>query len=256
MLKKLKSVLKTHKGSLLALACKAAIFSGLLYFSDNYWLAMAGFLAAALYFYFQSLLNIRQFLASFLVLLVISLIVMSKLPIADYQLPIAGFFGFLFFLLLGIKNLIFINRQPLYHFLSGLLLLTIFICFFVIGNKASSLIFIFKYLAAFSAVFLLLKEFLTVSGQQLAVSSHLGSQKINLFSAGLSFALIQFLWAINFLPLGFLNSAALILLIALILQDFVIHYFSGTISRQLILKNITVFLILSLIIFGAADWSP
>ena len=250
MLKKLKSLSKNHKGSLLTLAFKALIFSGLLYFSSavSRWFLVI-FLSAAFYFYFRSFLNSRRFLASFLVVIVVAVSSLSFIP--HFSFLISLFSGFLFFLILGVKDLIFIHRQPLYYFLNGLLLLAVFICFFAIWGVVNPLIFALKYLTAFSTVFLLLKEFLTVS-----VAGSIGPQKRNLMAGGLSFGLVQLLWAISLLPFSFLNSASLALLAILILEDFAVHHLSGTMSRRIILRNATLFLILSLVIFAATRWLP
>jgi hypothetical protein len=248
MLKKLKSALKSPKGSILALALKAAVFSGLLYFVNGQWLIAIVFLAAALYFYLRPSFNADKFLASFIILLTISLITINKLLITHYSFLTSLLLGFLFFILLGIKNLIFIKRESLYHFLNNLLLLIIFILFF---RSSPYHLFFIKYLLLFFAIGLLSKEFLNFLIPEL-----LPSQKKKVIIWSTSFLIAQFIWAINLLPINFLNAAALSFLAMFILQDFIIHHFSGTINRQIILRNITVFLVLTLIICGASKWSP
>jgi len=232
----------------LPLALKAAVFSGLLYFVNSQWSIVIVFLAAAFYFYFRPSLNADKFLASFLVLLVASLLIIWSIVNSHWSLVIIVCLGFLFFLLLGIKNLIFIKREPFYFLLNGLSLLAIFILFFF--SDKSHLFFV-KYLLAFFAIAFLFKEFLNFS-----ISEPLNPQKKNLFAWGTAFLILQLLLVISLLPISFLNAASLSLLIMLILQDFIVHHFSGTISRQLVLRNITVFLILTLVIFGASKWSP
>lgn len=210
------------------------------------------FLAFAFYFYFRSFFNIRQFLASFLVLLLASVLFIN-LPITIYQLPITIFFSFLFFFLLGIKDLIFIRREPLYYLLNGLLLLTIFVYFFSSNNFGQPFWFLVESLAAFMATSLLFKEFLNFVVPE---SPSLRGGKKNLVVFGLAFIVSQFLWVIAFLPFRPINAASLALLIALILEDFIVHHLSGTINRQIVLRNITMFLVLAMIIFGASKWSP
>jgi hypothetical protein len=148
---------------------------------------------------------------------------------------------------LGIKNLIFVKRGPFYYLLNGLLLLAIFILFFF---SAQPHLFFVKYLLVFFAITFLFKEFLNFF-----ILESLNPQKRNLVVLGTAFLMLQLLWVIKLLPISFLNAASLALLIVLILQDFIGHHLSGTISRQLVLRNITVFLILSLVIFGASRWS-
>ena len=248
MLKKLKSALKSPKGSILALALKAAVFSGLLYFVNSQWSMVIVFLAVAFYFYFQPSLNTDKFLASFIILLATSLIAINKLLITHYSFLISLFFGFLFFLLLGIKNLIFIKRESYFYLLNGILFLAIFILFFW---PAQPHWFFVKYLLVFFAIGLLFREFLNFLIPEL-----LPSQKRKLVVWGISFLMVQLLWIISLLPISFLNAASLTLLIMFILQDFNVHHFSGTINRQIILRNITIFLILTLVICSASKWSP
>lgn len=235
------------------MALKAVIFSGLLYLSIVYSLwFMVALWAFALYFYFRSFFNIHQYLASFLILLVASLLVANLSSVVGrWSLVVGLFLALLFFLLLGIKNLIFIRREPLYYLLNSLLFLTVFIYFFSSNNFDQPFWFLIKSLAIFSATFFLFKEFLTVS-----VPVPLGSQKMNLMAVGSAFLSLQFLWVIAFLPFRSLNTASLALLVALILEDFIVHHLSGTINRRIVLRNITMFLILAMIIFGASKWSP
>jgi hypothetical protein len=248
------------------LAFKALVFSGLLYFSfsvSRWWLIV--FLALSFYFYFQSLLNSRRFLALFLIIVSLSLIsLISPIspigsispisPISPISLIglISLFLGFLFFLLLGVKDLIFVHRQQFSYFLNSLLFLAVFVYFFA-ANSSGSGYFVFKYLAAFLAVFLLLLGPISPI-RLISPISPIGS--IRLIAAGLSFSSVQILWAIGLLPFSFLNSASLALLAVLILEDFAVHRLSGTISRRLVLRNTTFFLVLSLVIFAATKWSP
>ncbi len=125
-------------------------------------------------------------------------------------------------------------------------------CFFAAngGISGGSGYFVFKYLAAFSAVFLLLM------GPISPIKLISPTGPIRLIAAGLSFGLVQVLWAISLLPFNSLNSASLALLAVLILEDFAVHRLSGTMSHRIILRNATLFLILSLVIFAATKWSP
>lgn len=241
----------------MALALKVGVFSGFLYLSVVYslWFIIA-FWALAFYFYFRSFFNIRQFLASFLTLLVVALLFI--IHYSSFIIITSFLFAFLFFLLLGIKDLIFIRREPLYYLLNSLLLLAIFVCFFSFNDFNRPFLFLFKSLAAFSATFFLFKEFLSFAVPVLPTSGPVpfGNRKRNLMAAGSAFLSLQFLWVISFLPFRSINAASLALLIALILEDFIVHHLSGTISRRIVLRNITMFLVLAMTIFGASKWSP
>jgi hypothetical protein len=229
------------------LALKAAIFSIILSMVNSHWSLVVVFILVSFYLYFRPSLNSSQFILSFLVLLATSLLIVLLVN-GQWSLVISLFFGFLFFLLLGVKNLIFVNRQPFYYLFNGLLLLVIFISFFWAEN---SRLFFIKYLSVFFAIAFLFREFLIFS-----INGFSNSTKKNLIVYGAAFLIFQLLWAITLLPISFLNAAGLALLIVMILQDFIVHHFSGTMSRQIVLRNVTVFLILSLVIFGASKWQP
>lgn len=97
---------------------------------------------------------------------------------------------------------------------------------------------------------MLFKEFLNFS-----VPEASNSRKKSLIAVSIAFLAVEFVWLVSLLPSGFLNAASLILLIILILEDFTVHHFSGTINRQIILRDVTAFLVLSLVILGASNWS-
>lgn len=230
---------------LLPLALKSLIFPLLLFLAAGHWFWAVILVPMAFYFYFRPSLNGGKFILSFLVLLSVSFLAVRHF--SGGSLAVSLFFGAIFFLLLGVKNLIFVHRQHIYYFFNGFLLLAIFILFFLSGNLG--LIFV-KYLFTFIAIAFLFKEFLRFSFPGSSSPS-----KNALVAYGAAFIIIQILWGISLLPLNFLNAASLTLLAALILQDFFIHHLSGTINRRIILRNTTLFLVLSLVVLGASRWT-
>ncbi len=226
---------------------KALILSGFLYLSivQSLWF-IAVFLALAFYFYFRPTLNTKQFFYSFLVL--IAAAVLFIFYGSSFVVSICLIFGLILFFMLGIKNMIFKHRSAIYHLVNASLFLMLFAFFF-----ASDLfsLFLVKYLLLFSAVFVLFREFLNFSAPEA-----LNSNKNNLISSGVAFLISQFVWVIALFPFYFLNASSLMLLTLLILEDFSVNYLSGTINRRIILRNITMFLVLSLVIFSASKWTP
>ncbi len=259
MLKKLKSVLKRalkSRGSLLVLALKSVAFALLLYLAIDSWFFLLIFALTAFYLYFRPLFNSRQLLWSFLILFLISVLVLKNefLTQNPWFLVLIIILSILFGLILGIKNLVFIKREPLYYILNGLLFLITFILFFI---SEKSELFFFKYLFTGLAAFLLSREFLIFNlGESLESFKLMTPSRRNLTALAFGFLMLQATWTIAVLPLGFLNSASLALLIALILEDFFIEHWSGAMNRKIILRNITLFLVLGLVILGASRWSP
>ncbi|MEK7482118.1 MAG: hypothetical protein AAB607_02115, partial [Patescibacteria group bacterium] len=163
----------------------------------------------------------------------------------QFSILISLVFGALFFILLAIKNLFFINRENYYHFLNNFLFFAVFLIFFQIDKTR---FFWLWYLVLFFAVFALFKEPL--------VQRNYFPSKIDLLAACLAMVIIQYAWALSLLPIGFLNSLVLMTTGALILKDLLANYLNGLLSRRIVLKNITLFAIFSLIVFIASTWQP
>lgn len=228
------------------LTLKTLIFSGFLYLSIVYsQLFLAAFLAAAFYFYFKPAFNSNQFFYSFLALLVVSLISVSS-PILDTQYSILVL-GLLFFLLLGVKNLLFTSRRTICYCFHIFLILTILIFFFD-SDKFSW--FFFKYILLFFAVSALLRDFFAFF-----LPGPSNKRKENIIALSWAFLAVQFIWLVGFLPFNYWAAAFFVLLVILLLEDFTIHHFSGTITRRIVLRNATAFLILGLAVFAATNWS-
>lgn len=236
------------KGSILPLALKSVVLGVLVFFAlvTGEWFFIAGFVLAGCYFYFVPSVNSRQFLTSFLVILFFPVFLREFLDPSWFLIASLVYLA-IFFILLGLKNLIFINRRPIYSFLNSVLVLAIFSLFF--WSDKTDILFFIKYLATFFIFLSLFKEFLNISNE---IS---GGQKNNLFAWAISFLVFQIVWVLSFLPINFLNAGALTLLIVLIFQDFVFSHISGSINNRLILRNITIFIALALAIFGASSWS-
>ena len=233
------------KGLPFQLILKSAAFSVLLFLVDYSFLFVFLFVVSAFYFYFRPRLNSNKFFYSFLALVLVSLIIGEKLPIFSYRFLFAVFLGLIFFFLLGVKNLIFIHRQNFYYIFSGLLFLLVFLSFFV-ADKSHW--FNLKYILVGIGIFVLFKEFLKF------FLPSLNKLIISLTSLVFTFLTMEMVWVTALLPIGFLNSSALLLLFVLVLEDFAINYFVGAFSRVVILRNITVFALISLAIFAASHW--
>ena len=232
---------------------KAAIFAIALFFIGISWLFWALFAGLSAYFYFQPSLNNKKFFYSFLTFFFCSLIIMGKIHILGYRVSAVIFFSALFFALLGIKNLAFIHRQAIYYVVNGLLLLTVFLSFFL-ADKSEW--FVLKYALAGIAIFFLSREFLEFFWKENKIEEvYSGKRFVSLSSLSIAFLAMEAMWATALLPIGFLNSSALMLAFMLILQDFFLNYSTGVLNSRLILRNITIFAVLCLAIFAASGWS-
>ena len=204
------------------------------------------FILAAAYFYFRSATHSRQLLFSFLILIFLSLIFIVYWPLNFWLLETVIILGLsaAFFLILGIKNLFFIERPAFYFLLNNLFFFLIFLSFFRVDFRFPTM----KYILVFILSYFLTGEFLKffITGP---------SRRRLLFSAVFSFIVVQALWAVALLPIGFLNSAALLLPFVFILGDFSVHLLEGSLNRRLVLRNITILIAAAIIISAASRWT-
>lgn len=235
---KLKSILREPR---LALALKSAIFGGflaLLKLGDFRVLPVLFFLWVAF------LLSSKAHQASFLVFLGVA---MATIGILDNVLFLAfgiALFSSLFYLIVGIKDLVIIHRREWSFFRNLLLFYAIFLLFFL-ADKSSW--FLLKYLTVFGTTFFLLKEWILIYEFNFL-------RRVNIAALVLSSIILQVLWVVALLPLGPVNSANLMVLTTYILFSFVIYHFQGQINRKFVLKKVTIFVLLLLLIFVTSGW--
>lgn len=251
MPKRLKLVLKTQISALLPLILKTAVF-GLFFFLFNseggfFWTFV--FLIVVFTLYFGGFFQWREFLFSFLIFVVYALNLSGFFSASIYLWLGTLSFSVLFGLLLGIKNLVFINRKRALNFFSGAMYFIAAISFFV-SDKTSTGSFLFNYLLSFFAFYFIFKETFRF------LKPEFSANKRNLISISMAFIAIEIMAVIIFLPLGFLNATALTILFVFILEDLIFYHIQGRLSRQIILKNTTILLIFTVIIFAISKWTP
>ena len=253
MLNALKSA---SKNLILQSAGKTAVLLAILFLIDNFWWSAALFMAAAFYFYWHGAASDIKLLRSFFIFL--GIVIISRWLIVQNL-----FFGIVlvlaslsFFVILGIKNFLFLKRSLFYRILNNFLFLLAFLTFFFLANPD---FFWLKYLAVAAAMYCLFKEFFLLFPEffeEKILIMPISPKKAALFSLCLAFLASQFLWANSLLPIGFLNSSASMMVIILIFKDLSANYLIGSLDKRLVLKNITIFVIFTLIIFMASGWSP
>lgn len=236
---KLKSVLRNP---ILPLAFKALIFSWFLYgffIAGGFWWA-AVVLGAAMIFYFKPLFNILVLRLSFGVLLVLALLMKAD----NFEWLAAIVFGALFLIILGLKNYVLIRRTVWYLILNFSLLYLAFLNFFMIDRSS---FYILKWLGFVILIFFLFKELL-----RLLAFGWFG--KTTIYSGLLALVVGELMWVVSWLPIGFLNSAALMMLVVLLMSDMTINYYLGTLKTKLIIKDFGLFLLLFLVVLLTARW--
>jgi len=234
---KLKSILGRIHWSLVL---RAVIFS-LAWFLLPFWI----FLLIAAYFYFYPFFRPLTLALPFFLLVIFA-------AIENQSLPLAVFFAVVFYLILGIKDLILINRKPIYEILVLLLSFLMFVRFFAQFDGWAGAGAPLCGLAAAAVFVFLSRGFLryeTSLEEEAARGKHRG---VALGLVGI--LLWQFSLAILFLPINFLYQAAILFLLATTGLEFASDYLSNRLTRQRTLTNFSVLLGVLVIILGSASW--
>lgn len=183
--------------------------------------------------YLRPPLNNRKFLISALFLLALPILLPSIPEMLEWLLLIL--WAIAFFFLLGVKNLILLKRQGSYEIVHLLLVFGLGILYLL------DFLPLVPQILLFLALSLLFREFYFA----LAPSY---PQRLILAAVVEAFLLAQIAWVISFLLVNFLAGAAFMALVTFILHDLILHHLHGTLSRQIILRNATLFTILSILL--------
>jgi len=232
----------------LQLVLKSLIFAGLLFWVKTsqfsilpiFWFVLMSFV---LYFRNHAQNNLEN-IYSFLALLLTALFGIGLLSHAQFILPAILFFTVLFYLILGIKEFSFVRRYDWNSVKNILLIYSVFLVYFM-SNKYT--FFYLKYLAVFAVTFFLIKEWLFWLEPNFP-------KRYNLISFVLSFIILQLVWAVSILPLGFLNAASLMALFVYIMFDSCTDYFRGTLTQKQIIKNIIILVLSFFVIYFSTNW--
>ncbi|MFA5386106.1 MAG: hypothetical protein WC297_00270 [Candidatus Paceibacterota bacterium] len=239
MLKRLKLASKIPPYPLIAKTLLIFLLLILANFHQSSFWAISAFIFFAVLFYFWPLLNSSDWLGYFLIFLTGSLITILSLDFSVIALIAILGLTIIFFLLIGSKNLNLSGPQSIFLLRSFLFLLIFFMFFSV--NKAE--LFWLKYLALIAAIFIiffgLLKNY----------------PKKKLYTVALTFLLVQIVWAIGLLPIGFINQTALTLVFILIVEELIVCHFSGAFNYQNIVKNVMIVVVLMVLILALSKWT-
>ena len=245
MVEKLRSVWRIVQ---LRLILKSLIFAALLFWvktSQFGVLPILIFIAVGLVLYFRNHpQNNLENIYSFLALLSVSILSINLLGRAQFILPAIIFFSFLFYLILGIKDFYFIRRYEWNSVKNIFLIFSIFLVYFM-SNKY--VFFYLDYLAVFIAMFFLIKEWIFWLEPNFP-------KRYNFVAFVFSFLILQILWAVSILPLGFLNSASLMAIFIYIMFDSCTDYFKGILTKKQIIKDLIILTFSFIAIFFFTNW--
>ena len=117
------------------------------------------------------------------------------------------------------------------------------------ADKSNALGFFLIFLGTFLAFKFLLQESLDFTAPEFP------EKRKSLIEIGAAFLIMEIMSVIVMLPLGFLDSAALMILFIFILEDLIFHHTKGSLNRQIILNNIAILVIAIIFIFSTSRWT-
>lgn len=218
----------------LGLLLKALVAAVAVYFLRESGASTGAFLIFSVVFwviYLRPPFNNRKFLVSAFLLVLLPVLLPPGGEIIEWLFIIL--WAIAFFLLLGVKNLVFLRRQGSYEALHALIVQGLG-ALYLLG-----LIPLVPQVILFLILFLLFREFYFILAPTYP-------QRLTLVAAALAFVIVEIAWVLSFLPMNFLAGAAFLALITLLFHDLLLHHFQGALNRQIILRNITLFVILSI----------
>lgn len=221
----------------LRLAFKAGVFAGLLFLLkiwDFGLIPILIFLIASAVLYAKPFFKTFELITPFFALLAISLISSRLLAESPYFGFLIVFLAFLFYLILGIKDLALIQRTSWHRFVNISLAYTALLIFFYTNQEH----FLPKILFLFLIIFLLLRNLI----------------RKRLIYWLTAFLILESAWAISLLPIGFISSANLGILIYFIITDLALLNIEGALTRKKILIDTSIFIIILLAILALSRW--
>lgn len=232
---------------LLSKAALGTLVLSLASLADLTFFAVFGFLCVLLYVYLTAGVERRTFRFSFWLLQIVFLLTLSSFPLSAVVIVL---YGVLLLSLLALMAGAFPNRFFAYGLVSVAVAFSFFSVFFLqapsfSGNSFwSELVWL---ILGFIAGYGLFREYWkTVTGWQ--------SRKMRLYGMSLGLMAVEISAVLVFLPLGFLNAAAFMSLLFLISRDTVLAHERGFLNPSFVFREITLFIVISSIIFATVSW--
>ena len=206
------------------------------------------FFLGALYLYFIPMFQPRKLALPFFLLLLFSYIETPSLWSAILM-------SAAFYLVLGVKDLILIDRVSAYELL---ILLIVFLGGFQLFSSLDSSVGAYGLLVPIiwsGVFFFLFRNFLYYPEDSPSFFGGVLRERGIWVGAIASFLFWQYLLFLLVLPLNFFYQTALLFIVALLFFEILPYYVRGNLSRERILANLSVSFFLSLCVVTSASWS-
>src|SRR3989344_8415051 len=230
-----------------ALLLKSAVYALLIVYvvKNNFaWFPVSIFLIGSFALYVQPVFKTIPYLFSFVLLIASTLLSLAVFGEAVPLGILALIFAFLFYLLLGIKQVVFLNRLRLSELFYYSIFYVIALMFFAMSAQVY---------AVKSLIFFLISAGL---GRELMslheIPSSPGRKAIIWISA---FSVMQVAWALGFLTLSFVYSSGIALMFFFTFMDLGIRFYKRALTLKLTAAMIAVFIVLTLGLFIGSKWT-
>ena len=196
------------------------------------------FALVSLYFYFIPFFRNLELAIPFAVVLFLA-------ATEERNILLAIVFSVLFYFIIGIKDLVLINRHIFHQVLS-------LVAAFLLIVKFFSLVSAWNVYSVVYSLFISAALFGLTSG--VLVPGVRANCKKNIILAVIAFISWQFLLVLTFLPLNRFYQSSLALVVITVLFELAFSYLSSELNRKRILTYFSIFLAFLVLILGLAQW--
>ncbi len=243
------------------LLSKAFLSAVVLFLADSLsfsFFAVLGFLFIMLWVYLSEGSLRSEFKFSFWLNQIVFLLALQDLSLIggsslfSVYLPVLflAVYGIIMFFLLGLMNSVFPNKLFVYSLTSTVSIFSFFSVLFYRMPSFYEVTFLgelFWFLIDFLVVFYMFREF---SG----VTDFVTGKKMRAFGLSLGVILSEISALVVLLPLGFLNAAAFLSLLFLIIRDVIFAKENGFLNMSFVFREVTIFIVISSVIFATVKW--
>lgn len=226
---------------------RGLVFAVLLFFAAQegfaFWPTLL-FVGSSLLMYANPVFQTTPYFLLYVFLMTASFFGMHFFGQGWQKLYMAVFFGFLFFILVGLKNVAFSSRRRWFAFFFSVLAYFSGLIFFL-SDKVQ-----YPFLASAALFFAVL-----VLSRRFFASAEIRATRLaKVYSLVIAFLGLQFAWLLSYLFSGFWISGALFAAYLFILQDLSRQYFSESLTARQVRLYFINFLVLLFASMAAASW--
>lgn len=234
------------------LALKSFCYACLLWFvfaTHFAWFSTLIFVLGSLILYFSGNEDAIPVRVSFFTLLLISFFSFVLLGFLKVPFLVLGigflFAGALFYMVYGISTFLFVHRDEVYTVLHTILVFAYIALIYAARTYMMAPLVIS---ILFIGCTVLFREFFLFH-------KSLQGKRAIVYGTLVSFLLIEIFGALVFTPLTAIEAAVFLALCGVVLRDSISVFSTGALTRRFLLYQITIFVSISLFIFGFSSWS-